>query len=343
MATVAFGQTPDAAESSQAYLRAVHARDQATVESICESWIETGRNANDPGLRARGLARKAYAAAIFASMTPDERRLLFDEALAIAPQGTNLGRAVALVLQGSHERRWSDDLKNGLSILEEGLLMARELENDELLSEGYSNASQTLSLLGRGHRSLDYAMRALRYGEHLEDDLLIGNALFRLTYAAGYIGCDDGLADIVRKHRDKVSEQTWLNFISQQGEPGELEEPLARTLEIFRDESKDAKYRVYIGIIGVHILMRLDRVAEAQQLLMECRELLPGGDASTELGIDYADVALKCYAGQHEDAIKIGGETIARLLDRGHLQHAQITADLLSKAHLELGNTSNFR
>lgn len=338
-ATAAHAQTTGTAPSMRAYREAFYKKkDEAAVRAICDSWIKTGKATNNPGLTAQGIARQAYADAKFATIPFEERRAAYDKALSILPPGTSTYRANVLIAVGAHNGTYGDDLEGGLELTEQGLLIARELEDDALLAEGYAFASRTLRFLCRENRALDYSLRSLRYAEVAKDNYLLTLAVMQIRLAGLQSSFEDQSAEIVRKYADRLPEPLQQSFLAHHGSREEMSDIVPKLLTVLRDESTSKIRRAHAGKDAAHALLQLGRAEESLPYIALARKIIEGADPSTEAWIAGTQVEILITVGHLEQAVALGDDAIQQLNDIGNDYETRLLAKALSKAHRELGN-----
>lgn len=338
LTSVVYGQSADGIPSVREYIEALYVRDDPiAVRAICDSWITNGTATKNAGLTAQGIARQAYANALFAAVPFEERKADFDKALAMVPLGSNVWRANVLIAAGSHNGSYGNDISGGLKLVEEGILIARQLEDDALMAEGYTGASQSLALLGQNSRGMDFSLRALRYAEAAKDDILIGSAVQMVHSLAVFSDCLREAQPLIRLHADKLPETEYQMFLANYGTEEEQLQLLSVTLDALQDESAEQKVRALSGLTSAVILQKLGRAEEALKPLRLARDILEGADSATEAELAEIEFQLLLKLGRTKQALGVGTDALLRLRKTRFSKHARAVARELSEVYLELG------
>lgn len=325
--------------SVREYLDALYAKkDASKTQAICEKWIKVGEESGTPGLTATGIARQAYADARFATVPFDQRKAALNQAIAMVPDAISIYRANVLIVAGAHNGNWGNDLQGGLKLAEQGLMIARALENGPLLAEGYAYASRTLTFLGRHHRALDYALRSMRYAEAANNDELLRRAVVAVWTSSDYAGCPERSVDIVRKHADKISRSNWLAFVATHGTRDEINLLLPETIERLQDETVAQIQRAFAGQDAALMLKRLGNTEEGLEYIAQARQLIKDADPQSELEMADDEIHMLIEVGKDEQAVARGDAVLRQLQEQEEFHRGRKTARALSQSHRNLGN-----
>jgi transcriptional regulator with XRE-family HTH domain len=310
-------------------------RELAQRLGASESWLATGRESCS--------ARLLREAEIAFRLENEEVVALLEQALAVAEQeGDRIARSQALEQLGQLAFR-DGELRRAVELLEQALAVGGQVEADRpSLAESLARAHAALGNLDRSIPILEQCLERFQSDsfQYVRFATLLCAAL---TDAGRYVEAQrviDGALSRGKEVGDPVlrARLYWSEsrLLAEQGNSAAAEEYAIKTLETLRPTENTRGVVLSIHLLA-HILVDLERPAEALELLNEGRPMLATAATPLEIAQYRIEEARALAAlGEHERAAALAME-LTQQLDGAHPVDAGRSYWLLAEIFLELG------